>query len=148
MEKSGADRNGWFFQNIGISPGEWATKLLGRAPDVAATKVDSTAEMVTKFAAAHPRFEVLSEDIVFFLDTGRANDLAEAYSLAERFSSSTASESLPDGFARSDAGTWFGSHGRRTNHRRREKVDERLVGRRHLLALRSIALTGFVICYA
>jgi hypothetical protein len=46
-----------------------------------------------KFAAAHPRFEELSEDIVFFLDTGRADDLEEAYSLAERFSSSTASAS-------------------------------------------------------
>ena len=55
-------------------------KLLGQ-------KMDSTTEAVTKFAAAHPRFEELSEDIVFFLDTGRANDLAEAYSLAERFSS-------------------------------------------------------------
>jgi hypothetical protein len=66
------------FQNIGISSREWATKLLGQ-------EVDSTAEAVTKFAAVHPRFEELSEDIVFFLDTGRANDLAEAYSLAERF---------------------------------------------------------------
>jgi hypothetical protein len=79
------------FQNIGISAGEWATKLLGQVLDMAATKADSTTEAVMKFAAAHPRFEELSEDIVFFLDTGRANDLAEAYSLAERFSSSTAS---------------------------------------------------------
>jgi hypothetical protein len=66
------------FQNIGISSREWATKLLGQ-------KADCTTEAVTKFAAAHPRFDELSEDIVFFLETGRADDLAEAYSLAERF---------------------------------------------------------------
>jgi hypothetical protein len=70
------------FQNIGISPYEWATELLVQVPDA-----DATTEAVVKFAAAHPRFEELSEDIVFFLETGRANDLAEAYSLAERFSS-------------------------------------------------------------
>jgi hypothetical protein len=68
------------FQNIGISPREWATKLLGQ-------EADSTAEAVAKFAAAHPRFEELSEDIVFFIESGRADDLAEAYDLAERFSS-------------------------------------------------------------
>jgi hypothetical protein len=88
------------FQNIGISPREWAARLLGQTP-----YVDATTQEVLEFAAAHPRFEELSEDIVFFLDTGRADDLAEAYSLAERFSSPNASESLPDGFARSDAGT-------------------------------------------
>jgi hypothetical protein len=68
------------FENIGISPLEWATKLLGQVPDA-----DAITEGVVKFAAAHPRFEELSEDIVFFLDTGRAEDLAEAYDLAERF---------------------------------------------------------------
>jgi hypothetical protein len=66
------------FQNIGLSPREWAM-LLGQGPDA-----DSTAEAVAKFAAAHPRFDELSEDIAFFLDTGRADDLAEAYTLAER----------------------------------------------------------------
>jgi len=74
------------FQNIGIAPREWAAMLLGQG-------AESTTEAVMKFAAAHPRFEELSEDIVFFLDTGRADDLAEAYSLAERFSSSTTSAS-------------------------------------------------------
>jgi hypothetical protein len=47
--------------------------------------VDSTTATIMKFAADHPRFEELSEDICFFLDTGRANDLVEAYELAERF---------------------------------------------------------------
>jgi hypothetical protein len=37
-----------------------------------------------------PRFEELSEGIVFFIESGRADDLAEAYDLAERFSASTA----------------------------------------------------------
>jgi hypothetical protein len=72
------------FRNLGISSREWAAKLLGQVPDA-----DATTEAVLKFAADHPRFKELSEDIVFFLDTGRANDLAEAYSLAERFSPST-----------------------------------------------------------
>jgi hypothetical protein len=66
------------FQNIGISPREWATKLLGQ-------EADSTAEAVEKFAAAHPNFEELSEDICFFIESGRADDLAEAYDLAVRF---------------------------------------------------------------
>lgn len=79
------------FQNIGISPREWATNLLGQAPGDDSSSADATTEAVMKFAAAHPRFEELSEDIVFFLDTGRADDLAEAYSLAERFSSPTTS---------------------------------------------------------
>jgi hypothetical protein len=58
---------------------------LGVSPGQGQGGADSTHDSVTKFAAVHPRFEELSEDIVFFLDTGRANDLAEAYSLAERF---------------------------------------------------------------
>jgi hypothetical protein len=66
------------FQNIGISPCEWAAKLIGQ-------REESTAEAVEKFAAAHPRFEELSEDICFFIESGRADDLAEAYNLAERF---------------------------------------------------------------
>jgi hypothetical protein len=67
------------FRNIGILPIEWATKQLGQ-------RVESTAAAVEKFAAVHPRFEELSEDIVFFIESGRADDLAEAYDLAERFS--------------------------------------------------------------
>jgi hypothetical protein len=73
---------GVIFQNIGISPREWAAKLLGQEADC------TTEEAVEKFAAAHPRFEELADDIVFFIETGRADDLTEAYALAERFSSS------------------------------------------------------------
>jgi hypothetical protein len=68
------------FQNIGISSREWAMKLVGQTPDV-----DATTQEVLEFAAAHPRFEELADDICFFIESGRADDLAEAYSLAERF---------------------------------------------------------------
>ena len=71
-------------QNVGLSLREVAA-LLGVSPGQGQGGADSTHDSVTKFAAAHPRFEELSEDIVFFLDTGRADDLAEAYTLAERF---------------------------------------------------------------
>jgi hypothetical protein len=68
------------FQNLGKSPREWATKRVGQTPE------DVTTEEVAQFAATHPRFEELSEDIVFFIESGRADDLAEAYNLAEWFS--------------------------------------------------------------
>jgi len=65
-------------QNIGMSLRDVAA-LLGVTPGP-----DSTHDVVAEFAATHPRFDELSEDIVFLLETARANDLAEAYSLAER----------------------------------------------------------------
>lgn len=44
----------------------------------------ATLSEIEAFAAQNPRFEELSEDIAFFLESKRAKDLAEAYSLAER----------------------------------------------------------------
>lgn len=44
----------------------------------------STLTEINKFAADHPRFEELSEDIALFMKTGRAKDLPSAYELAER----------------------------------------------------------------
>jgi hypothetical protein len=79
-------------QNVGLSLREVAV-LLGATPGQGQGVADSTYDRVMKFAATHPRFEELSEDIVFFIESGRADDLAEAYDLAERFSSSTASAS-------------------------------------------------------
>lgn len=38
---------------------------------------------VEKFAADNPRFEELSNDIAYFIQSGRTNDLAEAYRLAD-----------------------------------------------------------------
>jgi hypothetical protein len=95
MEKSGADRNGRFFQNIGISPGEWATKLIGQ-------REESTAEAVERFAAAHPDFEEMSSDIVFFIESGRADDLAEAYDLAVRFNLAPSEADQVDGGERAN----------------------------------------------
>jgi hypothetical protein len=66
-------------QNVGLSLRDVASRLLG-----ATQGADSTHDSVTEFAAKHPRFDELSEDIVFLLETGRANDLPEAYTLAER----------------------------------------------------------------
>jgi hypothetical protein len=71
-------------QNVGLSLREVAV-LLGATPEQEQGGRDSTHDSVMKFAAAHPRFEELSEDIVFFIESGRADDLAEAYDLAERF---------------------------------------------------------------
>ncbi len=80
-------------QNVGLSLRDVAAQVLGLTPDQGRGAADTTHESVTKFAAdpAHPRFEELSEDIAFFLTSGRTNDLAEAYTLAERLSPSTAS---------------------------------------------------------
>ena len=57
-------------------------------------KTNSTTEAVTKFAAdpANSRFEELSEDIAFFLKSGRTTDLAEAYKLAERLNPAPAAK--------------------------------------------------------
>jgi hypothetical protein len=44
----------------------------------------STLTEINAFAEKHPRFEALSNDIAFFMTTGRAKDLPEAYELAER----------------------------------------------------------------
>lgn len=64
----------------------------------------STLQEVTKFAQDNPRFEELSEDIAFFMKSGRAKDLSEAYTLAERLNpapkpdpaSKPAASSAPD----------------------------------------------------
>jgi hypothetical protein len=78
------------FRNSGISPQDWAAKQIGK-------EQLSTAEEVERFAAAHPGFEDLSEDICFFIESGRADDLAEAYELAVRFNLSEAEAEQVDG---------------------------------------------------
>lgn len=55
----------------------------------------ATLQEVTKFAADHPRFEELSEDIAFFMKSGRAKDLSEAYTLAERLNPGSAPAVAP-----------------------------------------------------
>ncbi len=39
---------------------------------------------IDEFALSNPRFDELSDDMTFFLDSGRAQDLQEAYELADR----------------------------------------------------------------
>lgn len=70
-------------QNIGMSLRQVAAKVLGLTLDQGEGGAGLTHENVAKFAAEHPRFEELSEDIALFLTT-RTGDLAEAYALAER----------------------------------------------------------------
>lgn len=112
-------------QNAGISFRDVAAKYLNQAPDAAASqadatilelrreladlkqglgaiqqeraqaRTDTTTESVAKFAADHPRFEELAEDIAFFLKT-RTKDLAEAYKLAERLNPAPAAEPKPE----------------------------------------------------
>ncbi len=102
------------FERIGISPRDYAAHVLNQTPDQQASQSDatirelkqelaslkeqvggvtqtfqqqreqSTLQEITKFADANPRFEELSEDIAFFMKSGRANNLSEAYELAER----------------------------------------------------------------
>jgi hypothetical protein len=72
-------------QNVGMSLREVAAKVLGLTPDQGqGGAADSTHESVTKFAAEHSRFEELSNDIAFFLETGRTGDISEAYEMAQR----------------------------------------------------------------
>jgi len=72
-------------QNVGMSLQEVAAKVLGLALD-RGQGAGPAHESVAKFAAdiAHSRFRELSEDIAFFLTSGRTKDLDEAYILADR----------------------------------------------------------------
>lgn len=106
---------------VGLTPRQYAEHVLGQSPDEQASKADATIHElkqelaalkeqvggvtqtfqrqqetaiktdVEKFAADHPRFEELAEDIAFFLKT-RTKDLSEAYTLAERLNPATAQQ--------------------------------------------------------
>lgn len=108
-------------KNAGLSPRDVAAKILGQAPDAAASAADqrvialekelaslktglgsiqaerqkqhtdATTQSVTEFAAAHPRFDELAEDIAFFLKTRHPGDLAKAYEAADRLNPAPAS---------------------------------------------------------
>lgn len=112
-------------QNAGLSLRDVAAKVLGQTPDAAASAADArvialeaqnaelkqkvdgilakeaegrtltTTEAVTKFAADNPRFEELSDDIAFFLKSGKTKDLAEAYKLAERLNPAPSQATAP-----------------------------------------------------
>jgi hypothetical protein len=66
-------------QNVGMSLYEVAAKVLGLSTgEGGAHPAQFAAEI------AHSRFKELSEDIAFFLTSGRTKDLDEAYVLADR----------------------------------------------------------------
>lgn len=101
-------------RNFGMSLRDVAAHVMGQTPDQNAAQQDATirelrqqVQQLTQavggvantfqtqrktatlseieaFAAQNPRFEELSEDIAFFLESKRAKDLAEAYALADR----------------------------------------------------------------
>jgi len=59
-------------------------EINGVSTTVQDQKTAEIERQVTEFAADKPRFEELSEDIKFFIESGRTDNLAEAYELAER----------------------------------------------------------------
>jgi hypothetical protein len=54
-------------------------------------RLDSAMQQVSDFAAAHPRVDELANDIKFFLETGRATTLDQAYQMADRLNPAPAS---------------------------------------------------------
>jgi hypothetical protein len=63
----------------------------------------ATLTEINKFASEHPRFEELAEDIAFFMKSGRAKDLPEAYDLAERLNPAPAGQAKETAPAASSA---------------------------------------------
>jgi hypothetical protein len=89
--------------NVGLSLHDVAIQVLGPTSDQGQGAAEATtAEAVMKFAASHPRFKELSEDILFFIESGRADDIAEAYDLAERFNLSSSEADQVDGGKRAN----------------------------------------------
>jgi hypothetical protein len=108
--------------NMGLSLRDVAAHVLNQKPEQAASEQDSvirelrqtvqrleqqvggvtqtieqqreqsTLTEINKFAADNPRFEELAEDIAFFMKTGRAKDLPDAYQLAERLNPAPAGQ--------------------------------------------------------
>lgn len=101
-------------QNAGTSLREVAAKIMGQTPDQNASAQDATIrdlrtqianlekqvsgvsthirtnaqnatmKEIETFASAQPRFDELAPDIAFFIESGRAQTLDDAYKLAER----------------------------------------------------------------
>lgn len=99
---------------LGTTPRAYAEMVLGQSPDHSARAQDDTIRElrqqiqtlsqsvgqvtqtfqqqreqtalteVQKFAQDNPRFEELADDIAFFMKSGRAKDLSEAYQMADR----------------------------------------------------------------
>jgi hypothetical protein len=111
--------------NMGLSLRDVAAHVLGQTPDQNASQQDatirelrqqnssleerlnkleggfnqqreqSTLTEINKFASENPRFDELADDIAFFMQSGRAKDLPEAYQLAERLNPAPAKAADP-----------------------------------------------------
>lgn len=120
-------------QRVGLSLRDVAAHVMGQKPEEQASQQDSvirelrqelatlkqqvggvtqtieqqreqaTLTEINKFAAEHPRFEELADDISFFLKSGRAKDLPEAYQLAERLNPAPTTAAKDDQPAASSA---------------------------------------------
>jgi hypothetical protein len=83
--------------------GRLEQQLGGVTQTIEQQREQATLTEINKFAADHPRFEELAEDISFFLKSGRAKDLPEAYQLAERLNPAPAAAAKDDTQAASSA---------------------------------------------
>lgn len=59
-------------------------QFTGVSQSIQQQQQNASVQQVQAFAKDHPRFDELSNDIEFFLKSGRTQDLSEAYTLAER----------------------------------------------------------------
>ncbi|TPK16669.1 hypothetical protein FJ872_17865 [Mesorhizobium sp. B2-5-9] len=110
------------FDYAGVNIRDFAARVMGQTPDQVSSSQDATIRelrqelagikqqvggvtntiqqqhvatvngQVQAFAADHPRFDELAEDIAFFLKSGKTKDLAEAYKLAERLNPAPVAE--------------------------------------------------------
>ena len=69
---------------------ELKQQLSGVTTTIQKQQESTVLQQVSEFQKDHPRFEELSDDIAFFLETKRASSLQEAYELAERLNPSSA----------------------------------------------------------
>lgn len=120
-------------ENVGVSLRDVAAHVLNQKPEEQASQQDATIRElrqtvarleqqvggvtqtieqqreqatlteINKFASEHPRFEELAEDIAFFMKSGRAKDLPEAYQLAERLNPAPAGQAKETAPAASSA---------------------------------------------
>ena len=68
-------------------------QLGGVTQNIERQQTDAQRREVEAFAAQHPRFDELANDIEFFVSSGRAKTLSEAYELAERLNPAPAKAS-------------------------------------------------------
>lgn len=80
-------------------------ELAGLRQNVTQQGQQATLASIDEFARNHPRFEELGQDVLMFIQNGRARDLAEAYQLAERLNPAPAANAAHTGAVTSPAQT-------------------------------------------